>query len=257
MAEVLWKRVYPGRNPGRVLVSADRIAFNYVEDQGQPGSPEPLALVCLDLEGREKWRAQEIQLLLAMPDASFLGVSSANELRHLDPDGLPLSGVTEMGQPVECRELTSASRDDDQILLRNGGELLVTDLKLRLLRRLELPEKKMGQGPVFTGSDVVWVESGSLMAVDLEGRTRTLCRIPVELALEAMDRCEKETGTPALGWWTSPPSQERQGMGERPGRYHWRLGSIAAPAFSSCQPCNRSMSSCASISMVEHAGAPT
>jgi len=84
--DICWTRSYRGRNPSRVLIAGEYVAFSYVDDQGPPGSPGRERLVCLDLNGNERWSARDFQLHAAAGER-LVGTTEVGELRVVDLDG--------------------------------------------------------------------------------------------------------------------------------------------------------------------------
>lgn len=242
MPRQLWCREFPGRNPRPVILAEDRVAVGYVADQGHGGSPGPVAAVCLGLDGGEVWSARDFAPKAALPGARFVGLGPDGRVHVLDADGQPCPVPREIADQ-RVREI---AREGSRLHFETGSELLVTDLALSITRRIVLPAgMDVTRSRSFTGDGFVWVESDTLMISDAKGVARTLCAVPVELAEDAMDRFEEETGEPALGAGLlleisidefnadpsllvdalqDPGKQKRIDLGYRFGEYIWRTG---------------------------------
>jgi hypothetical protein len=241
MPRELWRTTFPGRNDEPPVLTGDRVVVGYVADQGQGGSPGPRAAVCLDFGGRELWSAHDFTPAAALPGGSLVGLDAARRVRILDQAGRPRPVPRDFsGLPV--RKITRAG---SHLQLETEAELLITDPELTVTGRIVIPPMERRSFGAFTGDGFAWVDSGTLMMSDAAGAVRAVCTVPVELAEEAMDRFEKETGEPTLGGWLKvdvtvdelrenpsrlvdamrdPRRRERVGRGGRPGEYLWNPG---------------------------------
>jgi hypothetical protein len=237
MPRELWRRTFPGRNDDPAVLADGRVVVGYVADQGRSGSPGPAA-VCLDFAGRELWSAREFKPKAALPDGSLLGIDAAGRIHALDEAGQPRPVPRSLAE-LSVREITRAGA---HLHVETEAELLIADDALAITGRIAIPPMVRRRFRAFTGDGFVWVDSGNLMISDAAGAARSLCTVPVELAEEAMDRFEEETGEPALGGWLKldlrseevvenpslladalrdPGRQERLDRGDRTGEYLW------------------------------------
>ncbi|MFL5540533.1 MAG: hypothetical protein ACJ8J0_16200 [Longimicrobiaceae bacterium] len=223
------------------MLAGDRVAVGYVADQGQGGSPGPIAAVCLDSGGRELWSARDFMPEAALPDGSLVGLDAAGRMRILDGAGRPRP-IPRDFSGLRVKGITGTG---SHLHLETEAELLIADRELTITGRVVIPPMDPRSFRAFTGDGFAWVESGTLMISDAAGAARAVCTVPVELAEEAMDRFEEETGEPALGGWATvdvsidalredpsrfvdairdPRRQERLDRGDRLGEYLWNPG---------------------------------
>lgn len=207
-------------------------------DQGKVPFPGPTATVCLDFQGRELWSAGDFTPKAALPGGSLIGVDTAGRVCILDAAGQPRP-LPRYISGLQVRKITLAGA---HLHLETEAELLVTDHELTITGRIAIPPMERREFGAFTGDGFVWVQSDTLMISDAAGAARVLCDVLVELAEEAMDRFEDETGEGALGGWLKadvsasefekdpsllvdaildPGRQTRLGRGERPLEYIW------------------------------------
>jgi hypothetical protein len=241
MPRELWRTTFPGRNDDPPVLAGDRVAVGYVADQGQGGSPGPTAAVCLDFGGRELWSAHDFTPGAALPGGSLVGLDVTRRVRILDQAGRPRP----IPRDFSGLRVRKIARAGSHLHLETEAELLITDLELAITGRIVIPPMEPRSFRAFTGDGFAWVASGTLMISDAAGAVRAVCTVPVELAEEAMDRFEEETGEPALGGWLTldvsldelredpsrlvdalrdPRGQERLGRGDRLGEYLWNPG---------------------------------
>ncbi|MFL5543032.1 MAG: hypothetical protein ACJ8J0_28915, partial [Longimicrobiaceae bacterium] len=199
MPRDLWRTTFPGRNPHPPVLAGDRVATGYVADQGQGGSPGPTAAVCLDAGGRELWSARDFMPEVALPDGSLVGLDAARQVRILDEAGRPRPTARD-ASGLRVKRITDTG---SHLHLETEAELLIADRELTVTGRVVIPPIKPWSFRAFTGDGFAWVESDTLMISDAAGAVRALCTVPVELAEEAMDRYEEETGESALEGWVS------------------------------------------------------
>jgi hypothetical protein len=199
--EICWKRTFDGRNPSRVAIVGTLAACGYIDNQGQPATPGPHRLVCLDLEGRERLSVGDFQLEVALHDERLVGLNGAGELRVVDLKGRKCDGVRDGMKLVSCKDVTEVRRTHDGFLVKMKSHVLVTDPSLRVLDRF--PAASRAGGLVVDGG-VLYIDDGRVMRSDRKGRAELLCRIPLELVHVAMNSWENETAMPALqGVWTA------------------------------------------------------
>ncbi|HEX8106415.1 MAG TPA: hypothetical protein VF516_01755 [Kofleriaceae bacterium] len=141
---------------------------------------------------------RDFRLELALDDGRLLGVTHEGRLRMIDRDGHDAGGMRDRDRIVPCGSVHSISVFRDRVLIKDKRELFVTDRALNLVERLASPP---GGYAVFVGDGLVHHKDDRIVFIDRAGRPRELCRVPVELAYDAMDRWEMETGTPALAGW--------------------------------------------------------
>ena len=193
--DLCWSRTMPGRSPARVLFADGRIVCSYIAGGEFPG---PQTLVCLDGQGQPLWSVPDFQLECVLDDGACLGTTYEGQLRVVDRDGRLAPGLRDRDRAVTCGKVASITAAGDRVLINDKRELFVMDRELNLVERLALP---CGGHAVFVGDGLVHLQDGQLTFSDRAGRTRGLGRVPIELAHDAMDRCERETGTPALAGW--------------------------------------------------------
>lgn len=217
-----------------------------MDDQLGFGFPAPKILACLDSEGRLLWSRHDFQLEVVLGDGRLLGVTYEHRLRTIDREGCDASGIRDGDRTVTCGPVASIRTMIDRVAVVTERELLVTDRLLNLVERIALPRKGHA---VFVGDGVVYREDDDVVHCDRAGRTRVLCRIPVELAHAAMDRWERATGTPALAGWTmvqtapggdlpramveaatDPSKGTQQRRGDRLPRFAWAIGYVESMA---------------------------
>ena len=202
--EICWKRTFDGRNPSGVAIVGSLVACSYIDDQGQPTTPGPHRLVCLDLEGRERWSVGDFHFKAALHDERLVGLNRTGELRVVDFKGRECDGVRDGMKVVSCKDVTDVTevrRTLDGFLVKLRSQVLVTDPSLLVLDRV--PAASRGGALVVDGG-VLYVDDGRVMRSDRQGRAELVCRIPMELVHLAMNRWENETGLPALeGVWTA------------------------------------------------------
>lgn len=241
MPRDLWRTTFPGRNGDPPVLAGDRVVVGYVADQGQGGSPGPVAAVCLDVDGRELWSARDFAPKAALPGGSLVGLDAAGRVRILDEAGRPRPVPRDLS-PLRVREITRAG---SHVHLETDAELLIVDGALTITGRVAIPPMEERTFRAFTGGGFAWVEEGTLMISDAAGAARALCTVPVDLAEEAMDRFEEETGEGALGEWVKvdvtveeleedpsrladairdPRRQARLDRGDWLGEYLWNPG---------------------------------
>jgi hypothetical protein len=193
--EICWKRTFDGRSPSRVAIVGTLVACSYIDNQGQPATPDPHRLVCLDLEGRERLSVGDFQLEAALHDGRLVGLNRTGELRVVDFKGRKCDGVRDGMKVVSCKDVTEVRRTHDGFLVKMKSQVLVTDPSLRVLDRF--PAASRGGGIVVDGG-VLYIDDGRVMRSDRQGRAELVCRIPMELVHVAMNSWENETGMPAL-----------------------------------------------------------
>ena len=173
-----WERRVPGRNPGEILIADDRVAVDYVDDQGRPGTPGPLATVCFDFDGKERWRAANSSLVCPLAGNRFFARTDSGEPMVVDADDGRVEGwPNELGLGGRTR----AWRDGEYLFLLDQRELVIADANLRPIRRVSLAREG---GAIFADGHV-FIESDSVVFCDFE-RTRVLCPVPDDLADEAV-----------------------------------------------------------------------
>lgn len=193
--DLCWSRTIPGRSPARVLFADGRIVCSYIAGSEFPG---PQTLVCLDGQGQLLWSVPDLRLECVLDDGACLGATYEGQLRVVDRDGRDARGLRDRDRAVTCGKVASITATGDRVLVNDKRELFVMDRELNLVERLALPR---GGSAVFVGDGLVQRHDDHLVFSDRAGRTRVLGRVPVELAHDAMDRWERETGTPALAGW--------------------------------------------------------
>jgi len=196
MPRDLWRRKFPGGDCDPPVLADDRVAVGYVAAQ-ERFARGPLAAVCLDFDGRELWRTHDFAPKAALPGGSVVGLDAAGQVRILDEAGRPRP----VPRDVSGLRVKKITRAGSRLHLETEAELLIADHALTITGRIVIPPIDPHSFRGFTGDGFVWVEADTLTISDAAGATRALCTVPVELAEEAMDRYEEETGEPALGGW--------------------------------------------------------
>jgi hypothetical protein len=241
MPRDLWRRTFPGRNGDPPVLAGDRVAVGYEADQDRGGSPAPLAAVCLDFDGGTLWSAHDFVPKAALLDGSLVGLDAAGRVRILDEAGRPRP----VPRDVAGLRVRTITRTGSRLHLETDAELLIADRAFTITGRIVIPPIEPHTFRTFTGDGFAWVESDTLMISDAAGAVRAVCTVPVELAEEAMDRFEEETGEPAHGGWVKvdvtveelkedpsrlvdairdPRRQKRLGRGDRLVDYIWNPG---------------------------------
>lgn len=235
--EICWSRAFVGGSPECILLGEQRVAYGYLDRRGGGGAPFP-SLVCLDLEGQDRWSAREFQLWFALPGDRFVGATPSG-LRVLDRDGRVAPGIRDGTADVTCNAVFGLAGTRDHLHIKNDNEMLVTDRALNLIDRLPLPPSRSG---VCVGDGVAYLQDDRIEVLDRRGRAETLCNLPLALVEDTMRRWEQETGLPALAGVVSASipagadlrtelpavfedaaRQTAYGIGDRPRRYEWRL----------------------------------
>jgi hypothetical protein len=235
--DICWMRTFAGSNPDRVLFGEQQVACSYVDD-------ETYSFVCLDLQGRDCGSLRGFRLEFVLPGERFLGLLAGGGLRVLDTKGREASGIRDGRRAVRCNAVFEVTATSDRVFVKDGREMLVADRALNLIERLPLPASGRG---LFVGDGVVYVEDDRVVFSDRSGHPQTLCRIPVAMAQDTMNRWERETGVPALqgvasatiqpgtdlatelvAALTDPSRGTQYGMGDRPQRFQWELGFVEA-----------------------------
>ncbi|HEY5935872.1 MAG TPA: hypothetical protein VIU61_14585, partial [Kofleriaceae bacterium] len=173
--EICWKRFYAGRNPSQLVVARSRVVCSYIDDQREAGTPGRHKVVCLDLEGQERWSARDFELKVALPDDRLLGVTRSGKLRTLTLDGRKADGVHDGTKRVRVEEVVEVSKSSQHVLVTTKTELVVTDIALNVVGRFPSPPDGRA---IFVGDRVLALKGNEIVQWDRRGRADTLCQIP-------------------------------------------------------------------------------
>lgn len=203
-----WTRSLRGRNPSRVLIAGSLVACSYIDDQGKPGAPGPERLVCLDLNGKERWSVPDFRLDVALRDGRLVGVTQSGEFRVVDLDGRDADGLRDGRKKVARKDVREVRKTSDGLLVRTGADVFVVDAALEVVDRFPAP--LTDANVVVVDAAVVYVDHKRVMSVDRRGRKSVVCDVPTDMAHDAMDRWERDTGTAALdGIWVATNASKR------------------------------------------------
>lgn len=176
-------------------------------------------LVCLDLEGNERWSVPDFRLELALRDERLIGVAHTGDLRVVDRDGRDSSGLRVGWKKVARKDVRDIRKTPEGFLVRTGTEVFVVDGELEVVDRFPAPVTD--GNVVVVDAGVMYVDHKRVMRGDRRGRKTVVCDVPTEMAHDAMDRWERDAGTAALdGVWmaTSGPNRSAAHSEETNGR---------------------------------------
>ena len=136
------------------MIAGSSVAFSYIDDQGQGGTPGRHKLVSLDLEGNERWIEVDFQLLGALDDHRLFGVTRTGALRALDAKGRKSDGLREGRKSVEVEELVDVDPVSSGFVIRTKREVLLVDRSLHIFDRFPVPGTRSCTSMAIASSDV-------------------------------------------------------------------------------------------------------
>lgn len=155
---LLWRRELAGEGAEAVRVSGSRILVSL---SCRRGTDE---VVALDFDGNERWRLRERRLEAVLPGVRSIVRSIEGSPELLDEEGECIATCSD----ASVRLAGNVERIHDELVLRCHREIVVTNLELRVLRRMSVPDRAASHG-VFLGDRFVWFEGSALFAQAIGG----------------------------------------------------------------------------------------
>lgn len=156
-------------------------------------------VIALDFEGIERWRLRKRRLEAVLPLSRSIVSSTDGPPELIDEDGARVAKCSDPS--IRLEEFEPVERIHDELVLRCHQEVVVTNLELRVLRRMSVPEKAARHG-VLLGDRFVWFEGSALFAQAIGGERQPFALGFRHVVEQADARFREGQGPiePLFGW---------------------------------------------------------